>query len=110
MSAYSAAVFLVQAERCKGRNLTECSRVSNMNLQQEVLQTLSQLSFTSQHNAPFELQGTSLHVTRQGQLVSNKYVIFHIRDNGDVSGVSNLVKPDACPIQGATRAAGYNTV
>ncbi|KAJ9583137.1 hypothetical protein L9F63_022516 [Diploptera punctata] len=87
VSAFSAAVFLVQAEQCLGRNLTECSRISNINLHQEILHTLSKLSFKSQHKTPLELQGTSLHVTQQGQLVSNKYVIFHIRENGDVTGV-----------------------
>lgn len=88
VSAFSAAVFLVQVEQCHRQNLSECSYLSNKNLQQEILLTLSQLSFTSQHKAPFELQGTSIHVTHDGQLISNKYVIFHIRDNGDVSGVS----------------------
>jgi len=88
ISAFSAAVFLMQAEQCQGRNLSECSRISNINLQQEILSTLSRLSFTSQQKAPFELQGTSIHVTHDGQLISNKYVIFHIRDTGDVSGVS----------------------
>ena len=89
VSAFSAAVFLMQAEQCQGRNLSECSRISNINLQQEILSTLSRLSFTSQQKAPFELQGTSIHVTHDGQLISNKYVIFHIRDTGDVSGVSS---------------------
>jgi hypothetical protein len=88
VSAFSAAVFLVQVEQCRRQNLSECSCLSNINLQQEILLTLSQLSFTSQHKAPFELQGTSIHVTHDGQLISNKYVIFHIRENGDVSGVS----------------------
>jgi hypothetical protein len=88
VSAFSAAVFLVQVEKCQGRNLSECLQTSNINLQQEILSMLSQLSFTSQHKAPFELQGTSIHVTHDGQLISNKYVIFHIRDTGDVSGVS----------------------
>jgi hypothetical protein len=90
VSAFSAAVFLVQVEQCRRQNLSECSCLSNINLQQEILLTLSQLSFTSQHKAPFELQGTSIHVTHDGQLISNKYVIFHIRENGDVSGVSYL--------------------
>ena len=89
VSAFSAAVFLMQAEQCPGRNLSECSQISNINLQQEILSTLSRLSFTSQQKAPFELQGTSIHVTHDGQLISNKYVIFHIRDTGDVSGVSS---------------------
>ena len=89
VSAFSAAVFLMQAEQCQGRNLSECSQISNINLQQEILSTLSRLSFTSQQKAPFELQGTSIHVTHDGQLISNKYVIFHIRDTGDVSGVSS---------------------
>lgn len=88
VSAFSAAVFLVQVEKCQGRNLSECLRTTNINLQQEILSVLSQLSFTSQHKAPFELQGTSIHVTHDGQLISNKYVIFQIRDTGDVSGVS----------------------
>ena len=79
----------MQAEQCQGRNLSECSQISNINLQQEILSTLSRLSFTSQQKAPFELQGTSIRVTHDGQLVSNKYVIFHIRDTGDVSGVSS---------------------
>ncbi|KDR13974.1 Metabotropic glutamate receptor 5 [Zootermopsis nevadensis] len=87
VSAFSAAVFLVQVEKCQGRNLSECLRTTNINLQQEILSVLSQLSFTSQHKAPFELQGTSIHVTHDGQLISNKYVIFHIRDTGDVSGI-----------------------
>ncbi|XP_069693056.1 metabotropic glutamate receptor 8-like [Periplaneta americana] len=84
VSAFSAAVFLVQVEQCPGRNLSECTHI---NLQKEMLSTLSQLSFTSQHKAPFELQGTSIHVTHDGQLVSNKYVIYHIRDTGEVSGI-----------------------
>jgi hypothetical protein len=88
VSAFSAAVFLVQVEQCQGRNFSECSHLSSINLHQEILSTLSQLSFTSQHTAPFELQGTSIHVTHDGQLISNKYIIFHIQDNGDVSGVS----------------------
>jgi hypothetical protein len=88
VSAFSAAVFLVQVEKCQGHNLSECLRTSDINLQQEILSMLSQLSFTSQHKAPFELQGTSIHVTHDGQLISNKYIIFHIRDTGDVSGVS----------------------
>jgi hypothetical protein len=88
VSAFSAAVFLVQVEQCQGGNLSECSRISNINLQQEIMSTLSQLSFTSQHKAPFELQGTSIHFTHDGQLISNKYIIFYIRDTGDVSGVS----------------------
>jgi hypothetical protein len=89
VSAFSAALFLVQVEQCQGQNLSECSHISDINLQQEILLTLSQLSFTSQQKAPFELQGTSIHVTHDGQLISNKYVIFHIRDTGDVSGVSS---------------------
>ena len=93
VSAFSAAVFLMQAEQCQGRNLSECSQISNINLQQEILSTLSRLSFTSQQKAPFELQGTSIHVTHDGQLISNKYVIFHIRDTGDVSGVSSNYLP-----------------
>lgn len=87
VSAFSAAVFLVQVEQCQGQNLSKCSHISNINLQQEILSTLSRLSFTSQQKAPFELQGTSIHVTHDGQLISNKYVIFHIRDTGDVSGI-----------------------
>jgi hypothetical protein len=88
VSAFSAALFLVQVEKCQGHNLSECLHISNINLQQEILSVLSELSFTSQHKAPFELQGTSIHVTHDGQLISNKYVIFHIRDTGDVTGVS----------------------
>jgi hypothetical protein len=88
VSAFSAAVFLVQVEQCQGHNFSECSHLSRINLQQEILSTLSRLGFTSQHKAPFELQGTSIHVTHDGQLISNKYIVFHIRDNGDVSGVS----------------------
>jgi hypothetical protein len=88
VSAFSAAIFLVQVEKCGAQKLPECSCLSDTNLQQEILLTLSQLSFTSEHKAPFELQGTSIHVTRDGQLVSNKYVVFHIQENGDTSGVS----------------------
>lgn len=87
VSAFSAAVFLLQVEQCQGRNFSECSHLSSINLHQEILSMLSQLSFTSQHTAPFELQGTSIHVTHDGQLISNKYIIFHIQDNGDVSGI-----------------------
>nr|CAD7398189.1 unnamed protein product [Timema cristinae] len=83
VSAFSAAVFLVQAQLCN-ENPLNCS-VSHTNLQQDILATLSQLSFTSQHDAPFELQGTTLHITHDGQLVSNKYIIYHIQNNGDVS-------------------------
>nr|CAD7411051.1 unnamed protein product [Timema poppensis] len=83
VSAFSAAVFLVQAQLCN-ENPFNCS-VSHTNLQQDILATLSQLSFTSQHDAPFELQGTTLHITHDGQLVSNKYIIYHIQNNGDVS-------------------------
>lgn len=105
VSAFSAAVFLVQVEQCQERNLSECSHISNINLQQEILSALSRLSFTSQHKAPFELQGTSIHVTHDGQLISNKYVILHIRDTGDVSGVSsNYMHSDIlyCSIQMGT--------
>ncbi|CAG2056647.1 unnamed protein product [Timema podura] len=83
VSAFSAAVFLVQAQLCN-ENPLNCS-VSHTNLQQDILATLSQLSFTSQHDAPFELQGTTLHITHDGQLVSNKYIIYHIQNSGDVS-------------------------
>nr|CAD7594801.1 unnamed protein product [Timema genevievae] len=85
VSAFSAAVFLVQAQLCN-ENPLNCS-VSHTNLQQDILATLSQLSFTSQHDAPFELQGTTLHITHDGQLVSNKYIIYHIQNSGDVSVV-----------------------
>ncbi|XP_066995173.2 metabotropic glutamate receptor 5 [Anabrus simplex] len=87
VSAFSAAMLLVQVEHCHGLNMSDCLPNANINLQQEILNVLSQLSFASHHKAPFELQGTSLHVTHEGQLVSNKYAIYQILENGGISGV-----------------------
>lgn len=114
VSAFSAALFLLRVSRCEKSGMTEpclalLSPHSNMSptspgstspssigndhpsgssLQQEMLAMLSQLSFTSGHDAPFELSGTRRHLTHDGRLVANKYTVARINQDGDVVGVS----------------------
>lgn len=115
VSAFSAALFLLRVSRCEKSGMAEpclaflspnpSSSVplstplslarsddvipGSSNLQQEMLSMLSQLSFTSGHDAPFELSGTRRHLTRDGRLVANKYTVARINQDGDVVGVSH---------------------
>lgn len=112
VSAFSAALFLLRVSRCEKSGTEPClsflstnpsSSVplstplslarsddvipGSSNLQQEMLSMLSQLSFTSGHDAPFELSGTRRHLTRDGRLVANKYTVARINQDGDVVNI-----------------------
>lgn len=115
VSAFSAALFLLRVSRCEKTGMAEpcltllspgasgaaaaaASTPSSLarsdspaggssSLQQEMLAMLSQLSFTSGHDAPFELSGTRRHLTHDGRLVANKYSVARINQDGDVVGI-----------------------
>ena len=113
ISAFSAALFLLRVSRCEKSGMTEpCLALlsphsdiptasmgptsapfmtddhqSGSGLQQEMLAMLSQLSFTSGHDAPFELSGTRQHLTHDGRLVANKYTVSRIHQDGAVVAI-----------------------
>ena len=118
VSSFSAALFLLQVERCERNGMPEpCNTLmpspkkrpsvnqppaSSFNagsstvrspgdsIQQDMLAQLAHLSFSSQHNAPHELPGTRGHLTHNGQLVANKYMVALVREDGDVNSVRFL--------------------
>nr|XP_018915268.1 PREDICTED: uncharacterized protein LOC109042796 [Bemisia tabaci] len=85
VSAFSAALYVALRKRCDESN-TVCN-MSNT-LHEDILRALSHLSLgPANSTGPFQLPGTSIKLTHDGHLISNRFVFLRVGSIGDLTAI-----------------------